>query len=252
MASPRIEPLRAPASRCHDVWARGVPLLADASPPLSRDAIEPLLETAMETAAAVAPAEAAGLNRFAVAWDEHALGSDDLLPGKGRLRSVRSHADTGLRPETIALIAVAALRPALGAYFSLAREHAPDRTWELGICPYCGAPPGFADITEDGQRFLACHLCGGAWTFSRTRCPFCGSDATSDLVRLELGDREEGYLITGCRGCKAYVKELDRRTRWNAGPALVEDWGSPHFDLAARRHGFWRPVSSLLDLAAAS
>ena len=24
-------------------------------------------------------------------------------------------------------------------------------------------------------------------------------------------------------------------------PPLVEDWGSPHLDLIARRHGYWRP-----------
>ncbi|MBI1736098.1 MAG: formate dehydrogenase accessory protein FdhE [Candidatus Rokubacteria bacterium] len=249
VVAPRVAALREPAARCHAVWARGLPLLAHTPPSLRRDDVEPLLETAMAGAVAVAPADATALDRFAAAWDEARVGPDDLLPGKGRLGSARAHTECSLRSETIGFLAVAALRPALGEYFSLAREHVPDRTWELGICPYCGAPPGFADIGEDGQRALACHLCGGAWTFSRTRCPFCGSDATSHLARLELGDREEGYVITGCRGCSAYVKELDRRTRWNGGPALAEDWGSPHFDLAARRHGFWRPVASLLDLA---
>ena len=53
-------------------------------------------------------------------------------------------------------------------------------------------------------------------------------------------------------GCGGYLKELDRRVRWNGRSALVEDWGSPHLDLAARRAGFWRPLPSVLDLASGS
>jgi len=92
-------------------------------------------------------------------------------------------------------------------------------------------------------------MCGGAWVFPRLRCPFCGAQAAKDLVRLEAEEKEEGYFISACRQCKAYVKELDRRIRWNAGPALVEDWGSPHFDMVALRAGYWRPIPSLIQLA---
>jgi hypothetical protein len=61
-------------------------------------------------------------------------------------------------------------------------------------------------------------------------------------VRGHLADAsEEGYAIAACRQCQAYVKDIDRRVRWNGGPPLVEDWGSPHLDLIARRHGYWRP-----------
>jgi hypothetical protein len=47
----------------------------------------------------------------------------------------------------------------------------------------------------------------------------------------------------------SYLKELDRRIRWNAGSALVEDWGSPHFDMVAVNEGYWRPIASLIQLA---
>ena len=67
-------------------------------------------------------------------------------------------------------------------------------------------------------------------------------------MRLEPEDRDQGYLILGCNGCKAYLKELDRRVRWNGQSALVEDWGSPHLDLVASRAGYWRPVPTLLQL----
>jgi FdhE protein len=129
------------------------------------------------------------------------------------------------------------------------RAYLEDGAWELGACPFCGGPPGFADILEDGRRQLACHLCGGRWIFPRLRCPFCGTDRTADLGRLDLDGAEEGYFLSTCTACRAYLKELDRRVRWNGGCALVEDWGSPHFDLAARRAGFWRPLPPLLCLA---
>jgi hypothetical protein len=41
---------------------------------------------------------------------------------------------------------------------------------------------------------------------------------------------------------------VDRRQRWNAGPPLVEDWGSPHLDVYAAREGFWRSTPSLAHL----
>lgn len=142
------------------------------------------------------------------------------------------------------------LRPSLGALFGECRSDLVDGVWDLGVCPFCGAPPGVADVTEDGGRRLACHLCGGGWGFPRLRCPFCGNDSTQDLARLEPEAKEEGYVISTCKRCRAYVKELDRRGRWNAGPALVEDWGSPHLDLIAHREGYWRPCAPLIQLAA--
>jgi FdhE protein len=128
------------------------------------------------------------------------------------------------------------------------REHLPDGVWPLGVCPFCGAPPGFGDVVEDGRRRLACHVCGGSWTASRTWCPFCGNAESQDLRRLEPESGDEGYFISACTKCRAYLKELDRRVRWNGGPALVEDWGSPHLDLIAQRSGYWRPLPTIVDL----
>jgi len=45
------------------------------------------------------------------------------------------------------------------------------------------------------------------------------------------------------------VKEVDRRQRWNARTSIVEDWGSPHLDLVARRAGYWRAVPTLLEVS---
>lgn len=68
-------------------------------------------------------------------------------------------------------------------------------------------------------------------------------------MRLLAEDKDEGFAINACRACRGYVKELDRRVRWNAGSALVEDWGSPHLDLIAYRQDYWRPIPTLVQLA---
>src|SRR5206468_2539616 len=87
-----------------------------------------------------------------------------------------------------------------------------------------------------------------AWTPQRWR--LCGVEGTTDLQRLQAEGEDAGYVIAGCRACHAYVKELDRRERWNGGPPLLEDWGSPHLDVVARREGLVKPLPALLDLAA--
>src|SRR5229473_2994161 len=79
-------------------------------------------------------------------------------------------------------------------------------------------------------------------------CPRCESWNSRDLARLVAEDLEAAYFIEGCRACRGYVKGVDRRQRWNAGPPLVEDWGSPHLDLHAAREGYWRATPSLAHL----
>ena len=235
------------AAECRDRWQARVPLLSESPTALRTEEIEPLLDIALGLLASVAVIEPETAQRFADAWDAGRIRPESLLPQPGRVGSIEdSH---GLPPDAVGFLACASLRPYLDRLLEGGREHLEAGAWESGACPFCGGPPGFGDILEDGRRRLACHLCGGGWIFPRLRCPFCGSDRTSDLGRLDFGGAEEGYFISTCAACGAYLKELDRRVRWNGGPTLVEDWGSPHFDLAARRAGHWRPAAPLLCLA---
>ena len=243
-----LAPLSWTASECEERWRRGVPLLSDVLVPILPENVEPLLAAALEFLAAVGEPEEV-LRRFARAWDQGEVGPAAFFPSRGRVGLASLLTDFGLRAESTSFLACGALRPALDRYFAGCRIHLTEGRWDLGVCPYCGAPPGFGDLTDAGQRRLACHVCGGGWVFPRLRCPFCGTQSSKDLVRLEAVEKEEGYFISACRQCKAYVKELDRRIRWNAGSALIEDWGSPHFDVVAIREGYWRPIASLIHLA---
>lgn len=235
------------AEECHERWHRGVPLLAEAPPAIPREAVEDLLAQALEVLGAIGE-EPEALQRFAEAWDGGGVGPAALFPGQGRLGSVALQAETGLSQECLGFLAYVSLRPPLEAYFADCRPHVAGGPWDLGICPLCGAPPGFADIHEGGKRQLACHVCGTSWSFSRLACPYCGSRAPKEAVRLQAEDKEEGYVIAACKGCHGYLKELDRRLRFNAGSALVEDWGSPHLDLVAHRQEYWRAVPTLIQL----
>jgi len=238
------------AQRCRESWGRGVPLAAEAPPPLQVADVEDLLGAAMEDVAALDGTRAAALQRLAASWDAGAVGPDSLLPRRDGIGDGGVETASGLDPAAVTFLAYATLRPALEAWFESAAPHFAQVDWGRGVCPFCGAPPGFTDVVEGGHRRLACHFCGGSWGFAKLRCPLCGVEGTKELHRLQAEAEDAGYVISGCRACRAYLKELDRRERWNGGPPLLEDWASPHLDLVARREGFVKPVPALLDLSA--
>lgn len=248
---PRDFGLAVSAEDCRARWEQGTPLVEFAARAVRAEDVEDLVGGVMEALAQAEPGLGSGLQRFAEAWDAETITPGALLPERGRIGSGGAERASGLSADVIAFLAVAGLRPALDALFAPVREHLGPSAWSLGVCPFCGGPPGFTDVIEDGRRRLACHLCGGAWVFAKLRCPFCGVEGAQHLVRLTPEEaKEEGYLVSACRECRVYLKEVDRRARWNAGPALVEDWGSPHFDLVAHRQGYWRPVPSIVQLTA--
>jgi len=242
----RLSPLAWTATECLERWGRGVPLLAEAPPAIDADEIEDLLGALMERVTELRQSAAPGLQRLAEAWDRGAVRPQAFLPAPGRIGSGVVEEVSGLAPELVALLAYATLRPALEIYFASVRACLNDDAWRLGACPFCGGPAGFSDVLEDGRRRLACHLCGGGWLYSRVKCPFCGTESAQDLVRLEPEAQDQGYLLIACRHCHMYVKELDRRVRWNAQSALIEDWGSPHLDLVGERAGYGRPAATPL------
>jgi FdhE protein len=233
---------------CSRRWREGVPLLGDRPLPIAAADVETLMVSAMEAVTAVRPQAAASMRRLADEWDAGGVGPEVFLPAGGGIGTAATQR-LALRPEIAGFLAYAGLRPALEHLLAPARAHLTDGAWSLGICPFCGAPPAFADLVESGRRGLACHVCGGTWIFSLVRCPLCGAEAAHDLVRLEPDGADAAYFIAGCGRCKGYVKEIDRRQRGDARSALVEDWGSPHLDLVARRDGYRRAVPTLLEVA---
>jgi formate dehydrogenase formation protein len=243
-SSSAITPLAWTRQACHACWAKGEPLLSEAPLVIGPDSLEDLVAAGLDVLAGLEE----DVHPFAEGWDRGEIGPTGLFPQRGRIGSIEAQERGQLSQEALAFLAVASLRPALAAYFAECRHYIADSEWDLGVCPCCGAPPGFADLLEDGRRQLACHLCATSWTFARLVCPLCGNRTTADFVRLFAEGADEGYALAACRACRGYVKELDRRSRWNAGSALVEDWGSPHLDLIAHRQDYWRPIPTLIQL----
>lgn len=233
-------PIDATPDDCRARWARGVPLLADRRVRFATTAVEELLAPALDLAASIRPDSAPALEAFAAAWDDGHVAPDALLPAPGRIGRLEER--YGLDDDVLAFLAIASLRPLLDSALEPYRSELDAGDWSLAVCPFCGAPPGWGDIVDDGRLELACHVCGGAWRFSRARCPFCGDDDAKSQRRLTVETGEEGYAVIACTTCRAYLKEMDRRDRWNGGPPLLEDWASPHLDLAVRRQGYWRPL----------
>jgi hypothetical protein len=236
------------ARECEARWKRGVPLLAETAIEIDAADVEDLFAVGMEAVTATRPQEAAGMRTLADEWDAGRIGPRAFLPAPAGIAHEAAR-QLGLRADVVAFVACAGLRPMLEWALRGARSAEVDGAWSLGSCPYCGAPPAFGDIVEDGRLQLSCHVCGGTWIFSRVRCPLCGADGPRDLARLEPSGADEAYFIAACTRCRGYVKQIDRRQRWNARTPVVEDWGSPHLDLAARQAGYRRAIPTLLDVA---
>jgi formate dehydrogenase formation protein len=244
---PGVEALQWSVEECRERWERGVPLLAESALVVAPESLEDLVGPLMERLAAAGPGDAEALARFAEAWDAGRIGPAALFPASGKDAAAALQEETGLPAHLVGFLAHAGARPPLEAFFSLARA-LPDGAWEAGVCPWCGGLPSYGDLMEDGRRRLSCHLCGGAWTAARLRCPFCRAWQSGDMVRLVGGGAEEGYFIEACLSCRGYLKGVDRRERWNAASPLVEDWSSPHLDYYAAREGYWRATPSLSQL----
>jgi Protein involved in formate dehydrogenase formation len=234
--------------QCHQRWLRGVALVTEAPPAFDGPALEPLLQPVLDELALMGAEEAGAVERFARAWDEGRLSALDLLPGIARESAPAADILAGIPADVAGLITYLGLRPAIEAYFARVRQAFEADLWDSGVCPFCAAPPSFGDIVDDGKRWLSCALCGGRWTIGRLRCPFCDNRDAKTLTHLGAEGAEDGYLVDACDVCLGYLKAVDRRLRWNVGPALVEDWGTPHLDLIARRKGYWRATPSLTQL----
>jgi hypothetical protein len=150
-APPAARPPSWAPSDCEVCWRRGVPLLSQSPLPFDAGDVEDVVAVAMEAVTAVRPGEAAGMRRLADAWDAGELDVAAFLPTQGAIAAAAArHLD--LSPAIVGFVAGAGLRPAVEWCLVGARDLLVDGRWTLGVCPFCGAPPGMADIIEDGRR----------------------------------------------------------------------------------------------------
>jgi transcription elongation factor Elf1 len=107
-------------------------------------------------------------------------------------------------------VALAAIRPFLGAFREALVDKVDQEKWRRRYCPVCGGMPDFAYLdTERGARWLVCSRCDAEWLFQRLECPYCGTEDQNSLAYFVSEERP--YRLYVCSSCHRYIKAVDLR-----------------------------------------
>lgn len=107
-------------------------------------------------------------------------------------------------------VALATIRPFLGAFRDILLDRVDQESWRRRYCPVCGGIPDFAFLdSERGARWLVCSRCDAEWLFQRLECPYCGTTDQNSLAYF-LSD-ERPYRLYVCSLCHCYIKAVDLR-----------------------------------------
>ncbi len=154
-------------------------------------------------------------------------------------------------PELMRFLAQASITPSLMAQARmLALEWnkgallSPDRMWEYGICPICGAPPLIGQLaTREGAQMCVCSFCRHSYRVKRMQCPFC-LEENPEKLRTFSTREEPAFLVRACDTCSCYLKVVDFRESGRAALPVIEDLASLTMDVLAEKEGFRRPTRS--------
>jgi FdhE protein len=170
---------------------------------------------------------------------------------KGYLDSVSGK--TGLNKWLLTFLAESSINPLLEAYAEKLKGYVDQKSWFKGFCPVCGSAPVLGEIrnvegVEGGVRFLVCSSCSFTWRFKRLTCPFCGNGDHKKLRYFNTEADGKGYRVDVCEECKKYIKAIDTTVVGEALVPLVEDMGTLHLDILARKEGYKRGVPGILEM----
>lgn len=145
--------------------------------------------------------------------------------------------ETGAALEELLFFGRALAAPYISRMIAAAGESAVPASPEARLCPYCGSEPGLSLIRGDtGYRFLVCSLCGQEWGFPRSKCPFCGTDSSLEII---TEGAQAPRWIESCAQCQCYLKIVDQRRRGDqtALIPLVEAIQTLYLDFIAAKEG---------------
>ena len=107
-------------------------------------------------------------------------------------------------------VALATVRPFLGAARDILLDMVDQENWRRGYCPVCGGIPDFAFLdSERGARWLVCSRCDAEWMFQRLECPYCGTLDQNSLAYFSSDERPHRLYV--CSSCHCYIKAVDLR-----------------------------------------
>ena len=145
-----------------------------------------------------------------------------------------------VKDDLLSFLAGNSIRPIFEAYASQLKGYVDQEMWWRGYCPVCGSMPFIAEFRKEGERFLACSLCGFEWRFMRLKCPFCENEDHKKLRYFYAESEGMAIRIDVCEKCKRYIKTLDTREMAGDVIPIIEDMGTLYLDVLAQKEGYLR------------
>ncbi len=111
--------------------------------------------------------------------------------------------------------------------------------WKQSHCPFCGSPPGLAEIQgKQSERHLRCLRCGADWPYPNLQCAFCGCDDYHQLGILWPESDVLKYSVITCQVCKRYIKTIASYAPSPVEKLAIEDLATLPLDWAAVEKGY--------------
>ena len=164
---------------------------------------------------------------------------EDAFSG-GSMEDIKKKAlELDIEPQFFALLASAAVRPALELYSEKLMPLLNENDWEKPFCPVCGRLPFISRLeTKEGKRVLCCPACSATWRFPRLKCVNCGNSEHEKLRMLYADETSREQYADVCDNCKRYLKCVDIRKNMRAPVMQITDAATLHIDMLAQREGF--------------
>jgi FdhE protein len=143
----------------------------------------------------------------------------------------------------LSFLAQNSLQPIFEAYADKLKDYVDQEKWWRGYCPICGSKPIIAElIGAERKKFLVCSCCGYEWRFNRIRCPFCDNEQAEAFKFFYTENEGKAYRVETCQKCKKYIKTVDTEELEEEIIPAVEDMGTLHLDILAKKEGYTREV----------
>lgn len=147
-----------------------------------------------------------------------------------------------VKEDVLVFLARNSIKPIYEAYAKELKDYVDQERWWKGYCPICGSEPYIAELKSEGgaegARFLVCSSCGYEWRFNRLKCPFCENDNHEKLRYFYTEKEGKAYRIDVCEKCKRYIKTVDVAALDVDFLPLLEDIGTLHLDILAKKEGY--------------
>jgi FdhE protein len=163
-----------------------------------------------------------------------------VVQDTARIETLAESADVEFAP--LATLGQLATLPVLLACGRRAAPLLDGIDWDAGHCPVCAAWPTLAELRGlERKLWLRCGRCGGDWSSSQSRCPFCASLSERERVYLAPEQDRESRQAVVCTRCRSYLKWVTTIGPIPPAEIGLEDLRTLELDVVAIEQGYGRP-----------